>query len=90
LATAFLIAIGAAVCLAVQLLVHRFWFGFFLSIVATMTAWIVAPLVFALLTAHPLAAPSQWSKLEAVLGALLIAQCISRLLVILRRMTRDN
>jgi len=55
-----------------------------------MTAWIVAPLVFALLTAHPLAAPSQWSKLEAVLGALLIAQCISRLLVILRRMTRDN
>jgi hypothetical protein len=90
LATAFLIAIGAAVCLAVQLLVHRYWFGFCLSIVATMIAWIVAPLVFALVTTHPLVAPGQWSKLEAVLGALLIAQCISRLLVIMRRMTRGN
>jgi hypothetical protein len=64
LATAFLIAIGAAVCLAVQLLVRRYWLGFFLSIVATMIAWIVTPLVFALVTTHPLSLPANGASLK--------------------------
>lgn len=90
MATALLIGIGVAVCLAVQLLVQRYWFGFFLSIVANMIAWIVAPLMFALATAHALVTAGQWGKLEAVLGALLIAQCVSRILIIVRRMARGN
>ena len=85
MATALLLAIGVAVCLTVQLWVHRYWFGLFLSIVATMIAWVVASLLFALATTHPLVAPGQWSNLEAVLGAAFIAQCIARVLVLKRR-----
>jgi hypothetical protein len=86
LVTALLIVIGVAVCLAVQLLVHRYWFGLFLSVVTTMIAWVAASLVFALATAQPLVAPGQWSNLEAVLGAAFIAQCIARILALKRRL----
>jgi hypothetical protein len=86
LVIALLIAIGIAVCLVVQLLVHRHWFGLFLSIVMTMIAWVVASLVFALATTQPLVAPGQWSNLEAVLGAAFIAQCVARILALRSRL----
>lgn len=90
MAIAILIVIGVAVCLAVQLLVRRYWLGFFLSVLAIMVAWIVTPLVFAWAATDPLVAPVQWSTLEALLGALFIAQCIARTLIIVRRMLRDD
>jgi hypothetical protein len=80
-----LTAIGAAVCLAVQLLVHRYWFGLFLSVVSTMIAWVVASLAFALATNRLLIEPGQWGALEAVLGAAFIAQCVARALAFKRR-----
>lgn len=81
-----LICIGAAACLAVQLSVHRYWFGRFLSVVVTMLAWIVASRAFALATARLLIEPGPWSAIEATLGAALIAQCVDRALAFKRRM----
>ena len=71
-------------------MVRRYWFGLFLSIVATLIAWVVASLVFALATAHSLLDPGQWSSVEAFLGAALIAQCVSLALVFKRRLTDGN
>jgi hypothetical protein len=90
LAAALLLAIGVIVCLAVQLLVRRHWLGLFLSIVATMLAWIIASFVFAFATAHPLVGSGQWSNLEAVLGAAVIAQSISIILALKRRIVGGN
>ena len=81
-----LACIGAVVCLAVQLLVHRYWFGLFLSVVVTMLAWIVASWVFALATTRLLIEPGPWSAVEAMLGAALIAQCVARALAFKRRL----
>jgi hypothetical protein len=86
MAIVLLVGIGAAVCLAVQLLVHRYWFGLFLSVVATMLAWIVASWVFALATTRMLIEPGPWSALEVILGAALIAQCVAGALAFKRRM----
>ena len=86
---AMLVAIGAAVCLAVQLSIRRYWFGLFLSLVATLVAWLVVNLLYARGTGLPLVPPGQWNGVEAVLGAALIAQCVARLLAFKRRMTGD-
>jgi hypothetical protein len=86
MAIVLLVGIGAAVCLVVQLLVHRYWFGVFLSVVATMLAWIIASWVFALATTRMLIEPGPWSALETILGAALIAQCVARALAFKRRM----
>lgn len=80
--TAVLIATGIAVCAAVQLLVRRYWFGLFLSIVATMIAWALVGLLFAFATTEPLFGTGEWARLEAVLGAALIAQIVA---IFLRR-----
>jgi hypothetical protein len=89
-AIALLVAIGAAVCVAVQLLVDRYWLGFFLSVVAIMLAWVITSLIFALATSHTLIAPGQWGALEAILGAVLIAQCVARALAFKRRIMGDQ
>ena len=86
MAIVLLAAIGVAVCAAVQLLVHRYWFGLFLSVVATMLAWVVASLVFALATNRLLIQPGRWGALEAILGAALLAQCVARALAFMRRL----
>jgi hypothetical protein len=86
MAIVLLVGIGATVCLAVQLLVHRYWFGIFLSVVATMLAWIVGSWVFALATTRILIEPGPWSAVEAFLGAALIAQCVAGALAFKRRM----
>jgi hypothetical protein len=85
MAIVLLIVIGAAVCLAVQLLVSRYWLGLFLSVVAIMLAWVVASLVFAFITGHALIASGKWGALEAILGAALISQCVARALAFKRR-----
>ncbi len=77
MALALLIATGVAVCVTIQLLVPRYWFALFLSIVATMIAWILGSLLFAFVTSRPLVGTGEWSNLEAVLGAALIAQIVS-------------
>jgi hypothetical protein len=77
MAIAFLIATGVAVCVAVQLLVPRYWLSLLLSVVATMTAWILVSLVFAFATTHPIFGTGEWAGLEAVLGAALIAQIVA-------------
>lgn len=82
MATAVLIATGIAVCAAVQLLVPRYWFALFLSIVATMTAWALVSLLFAYATSEPIFGTGEWTRVEAVLGAALIAQIVA---IFLRR-----
>lgn len=77
MAFALLIATGVAVSVAIQLLVRRYWLSLFLSIVATMIVWIVTSLIFALATTHPLIAAGEWSNVEAVLAAALIAQIVA-------------
>ncbi len=77
MALALLIATGVAVCVTIQLLVPRYWFALFLSIVATMIAWILGSLLFAFVTSRPLVGTGEWSNLEAVLAAALIAQIVS-------------
>jgi len=42
-----------------------------------MIVWIVTSLVFALATAHPLVNVGEWSNVEAVLAAALIAQVVA-------------
>jgi hypothetical protein len=76
--------------LAAQSLIRRYWFGLFVSIVATLIAWVVASIVFVWATTQPLVAPGQWSSIEAFLVAALIAQCVSRVLVFKRRLTGGN
>jgi hypothetical protein len=85
MAIVLLVVIGVVVCLAVQLLVSRYWLGLFLSVVASMLAWVVASLVFAMTTSHTLIAPGRWGALEAILGAALISQCVARALAFGRR-----
>ena len=82
MATAILIATGVAVCVAVQLLVRRHWLALFLSIVATMIAWVLVSLLFAFATTQPLFGTGEWTRFEAVLGAALIAQIVA---IFLRR-----
>jgi hypothetical protein len=77
MALALLIATGVAVCVAVQLLVRRHWFALFLSIVATMIAWVVVSLGYAFATSDPLFGAGEWTHFEAALGAALIAQIVS-------------
>ena len=77
MALALLIATGVAVSVTIQLLVPRYWFALFLSIVATMIVWIVTSLLFALATTHPLVGAGEWSNVEAVLAAALIAQIVA-------------
>ncbi len=77
MALALLIATGVAVCVTIQLLVPRYWFALFLSIVATMISWILGSLLFAFVTSRPLVGTGEWSNLEAVLAAALIAQIVS-------------
>ena len=89
MAMTLLIATGLAVCVAVQLLVQRYWLALFLSIVATMTAWVVVGLVFAFVTKQPLFDPGEWARVEAVLGAALIAQVVAIFLRRLRYWFRD-
>jgi hypothetical protein len=74
---AFLIAIGVGVCVTVQLLARRYWFALFLGIVATMIAWVLVAPGFAFATARPIFGTGEWSILEAVLGAALIAQIVA-------------
>jgi hypothetical protein len=85
LAILLLFVIGVAVCLAVQLLVSRYWLGLFLSVVAIMLAWVVASLAFASTTGHTLIAPGRWGALEAILGSALISQCVARALAFKHR-----
>ena len=82
MAIALLIATGAAVCVAVQVFVQRRWLALFLSVVATMIAWVIVGLVFALVTKQPLFGDGEWARFEAVLGAALIAQIVA---IFLRR-----
>ena len=77
MALALLIATGVAVSVTVQLLVRRYWFSLFLSIVATMIVWILTSLLFAFATAHPLVGAGEWSNVEAVLAAAFIAQIVA-------------
>jgi hypothetical protein len=77
MALALLIATGVAVSVTIQLLVRRYWFSLFLSIVATMIVWILTSLVFAFATTHPLVGDGEWSNVEAVLAAALIAQIVA-------------
>jgi hypothetical protein len=77
MALALLLVTGVAVSVAIQLLVRRYWFALFLSVVATMIAWIPVSLVFALATSHPLVGTGEWSNVEAVLAAALIAQIVA-------------
>jgi len=77
MATAILIATGVAVCAAVQLLVRRYWFALFLSIVATMIAWLLVGFLFAFATTESLFGTGEWTRFEAVLGAALIAQIVA-------------
>jgi hypothetical protein len=77
MALALLLATGVAVSVTIQLLVRRYWFSLFLSIVATMIVWILTSLLFALVTTHPLVSAGEWSNVEAVLGAALIAQIVA-------------
>jgi len=42
-----------------------------------MIVWIITSLVFALATTHPLVDAGEWSNVEAVLGAALIAQVVA-------------
>lgn len=79
---ALLIATGIAACAAVHILVRRRWLALFLSIVATMFAWVVVGIVFALVTRQPLFDTGEWARAEAVLGAALIAQIVA---IFLRR-----
>jgi hypothetical protein len=80
MAMALLIATGVAVCVTIQLLVPRYWFALFLSIVATMIAWVLCSILFAFATTRPLVGTGEWSNLEAVLAAALIAQIVSTFL----------
>ena len=82
MAVAFLIATGLTLCVAVQLLVRRYWLALFLSIVATMIGWVIVGWVFAFVTKQPLFEASEWARVEAVLGAALIAQLVA---IFLRR-----
>ena len=77
MALALLLATGFAVSVTIQLLVRRYWFSLFLSIVATMIVWILASLLFAFATTHPLVGAGEWSNVEAVLAAALIAQLVA-------------
>jgi hypothetical protein len=77
MALALLIATGVAVSVAIQLLIRRYWLSLFLSIVATMVAWILTSLLFALATTRPLVGAGEWSIVEAVLAAALIAQVVA-------------
>ena len=74
---ALLIATGVAVCVAIQLLVPRYWFGLFLSVVATLLAWVAVSLAFALATTQPIFGTGPLAGIEAVLGAALIAQIVA-------------
>jgi hypothetical protein len=74
---ALLLAIGVAVCVPIQLLVPRYWFALFVSVVATLLAWALASLPYAAATAHPLVGTGEWSTVEAVLAAALIAQVVA-------------
>ena len=82
MALALLITTGVVVCVAIQLLVPRYWFALFLSMVATMAAWVVCSLLFAFATSSPLVGTGEWSNVEAALGAALIAQIVA---IFLRR-----
>jgi hypothetical protein len=77
MALALLLVTGVAVSVTIQLLVRRYWFSLFLSIVATMIVWIIASLLFAIVTTHPLVGVGEWSNVEAVLAAALIAQIVA-------------
>jgi hypothetical protein len=77
MALALLLATGVAVSVTIQLLVRRYWFSLFLSIVATLIAWILASLLFAFATTRPLVGVGEWSSVEAVLAAALIAQIVA-------------
>jgi hypothetical protein len=77
LALALLLVTGIVVSVTIQLLVRHYWFSLFLSIVATMIVWILTSLLFALATAHPLVGAGEWSNVEAVLAAALIAQVVA-------------
>jgi len=85
MALALLIATGIAVCAAIQLVVPRYWFALFLSIVATMLAWIVISLLFAVATKEFIFGNGPLAGLEAFLGASLIAQVVAIFLKRLRR-----
>jgi len=76
-ALALLLATGVAVSVTVQLLVRRYWLSLFLSIVATMIVWILTSLLFAFATTRPLVGVGEWSNVEAVLSAALIAQVVA-------------
>ena len=82
MATAILSATGVAVCVAVQLLVRRYWLALFLSIVATMIGWVLVSVLFAFATTQPIFGTGEWTRFEAVLGAALIAQIVA---IFLRR-----
>ena len=86
MATALLITIAIVVCWAVQSKVRGRWFRLFASIVATMIAWVAASFVFAWATQRPLVPAGQWSSLEAILIAALIAQCVAGVLAVKRRL----
>ena len=77
MALALLLAIGVAVSVTIQLLVRRYWFSLFLSVVATMIVWIFTSLLFAFVTTHSLVGAGEWSNVEAVLSAALIAQIVA-------------
>jgi hypothetical protein len=77
MALALLLVTGVAVSVTIQLLIRRYWFSLFLSIVATMIVWIITSLLFALVTANPLVGAGEWSNVEAVLAAALIAQIVA-------------
>jgi hypothetical protein len=77
MALALLLATGVAVSVTIQLLVRRYWLSLFLSIVATMIVWVLTSLLFAFATTHPLIGLGEWSNVEAVLAAALIAQIVA-------------
>ena len=77
MALALLLTTGVVVSVAVQLLVRRYWFSLFLSLVATMIVWVLTSLLFALATTHPLVGVGEWSNVEAVLAAAFIAQIVA-------------
>ena len=82
MALALLFVAGVTVCVAVQLLVRRYWLSLFVSIVATMIAWVLLGLMFAFATAQSVFGTGRWANVEAVLGAVLIAQIVA---IFLRR-----
>lgn len=88
MAIALLIATGLVVCVATQVLVQRYWLAVFLSIVATMIAWVIVGLVFAFATKQPLFDGGQWPRALAVLGAAAIAQVVAIFLRRFRYWTR--